>query len=228
MIRLILVRHGVTAWNEDGRYQGHSDVPLGERGQAQASQIGVRLAGEALTAAYASDLSRSRTTAEIALDGRDVPLFLLPALRERFFGSWEGLRVDEIKAQDPDTWDAWTRDPLLTRPPGGETGVEVLDRVVDCYSSIVGTEPVDQSPDDWFSYRAAGPMGSSGPQRTLLFVTHGGPARALLAHLIGVETRFYWRFGIRPASVSILDVYPEGPITEVIGDTSHLREELAR
>jgi len=58
---------------------------------------------------------------------------------------------------------------------------------------------------------------------TILIVSHGGTVRALLAHLFEVRIELYWRFGIRPASVSILDLYPEGAVAEVIGDTSHLQ-----
>ena len=71
-------------------------------------------------------------------------------------------------------------------------------------------------------YRAAGE--SAEGAGTILIVSHGGVIRALLAHLFEIRIELYWRFGIRPAAVSILDVYPEGAIAEVIGETSYVQE----
>jgi broad specificity phosphatase PhoE len=153
-----------------------------------------------------------------------VPLETTPALRETCFGAWEGLQAREIAARYPEAWDVWLRDPLRARPPGGETVEELQQRVVAFYRSVVSVENGRHRPRDWFSYRAAGPLSADSEDQTVLIVTHGGPVRALLTHLLDVRLDLYWRFGIRPASVSILDVYPEGAITEVIGDTSHLAE----
>jgi alpha-ribazole phosphatase len=222
VIRVIIARHGVTEWNQDGRYQGHRDVPLGEAGRQQAERLGRRLAGEHVTAAYTSDLGRARQTAEIALAGRESLLMTAPELRETCFGAWEGLQAREIADRYPAEWDAWIRDPVHARPPGGETVEDVHRRVVFFYRSIVDAGNGKHQPRDWFSYRASGPLRAEGEDQTILVVTHGGPVRALLTYLLEVRLDLYWRFGIRPASVSILDVYPEGAITEVIGDTSHL------
>ena len=222
MIRVIVARHGVTAWNQGGRYQGHQDVPLGDDGRRQAENLGHRLAAERISAAYSSDLARARDTAEIALAGRSVCLTPTPTLRETCFGAWEGLQAREIAARYPSEWESWLRDPLEARPPGGETVNELQQRVVAFYRSIVDLDDGQHAPRDWFSYRAAGPLSANGGDQTILIVTHGGPVRALLTYVLDVRLDLYWRFGIRPASVSILDVYPEGAITEVIGDTSHL------
>jgi broad specificity phosphatase PhoE len=74
---------------------------------------------------------------------------------------------------------------------------------------------------DRFLYRAAGGAAGKAPP-TLLLVTHGGALRVLLTHLLEMPVVLYWRLGARPASVTVLEVYPEGAIAEVIGDTSHL------
>jgi broad specificity phosphatase PhoE len=223
MIRLILVRHGVTEWNQAGRYQGRQDVPLSDAGRQQAKQVAKRLRDERITSAYASDLQRASETAAIVLDGRDVPLQLDPSLREMSFGAWEGLSAGEASARYPAEWAAWIRDPTTARPPGGaEDNDELQARVVAFYQSIVRPAPVDSVQPDWFMYRAAGE--SAAGTSTILVVSHGGVIRALLAHLFEIRIELYWRFGIRPASVSILDVYPEGAIAEVVGETSHVRE----
>ncbi|MPZ12961.1 MAG: hypothetical protein GEU73_00785 [Chloroflexi bacterium] len=223
MIRVILARHGVTTWNEGGRYQGHQDVPLADDGRLQAQRLGMRLRDTPITLAYSSDLCRARETAEIALEGRDVPIVTTPALREMCFGMWEGLRHDEIALRFAPEWGTWTVAPATTCPPGGhETLQGVRDRVRGFFRAAVGDAPHPSPAHDWFSYRAAGEAARPEDGRTLLFVAHGGPIRLLLADLFQMPTAAYWQFAVRPASVSLLDVYPEGAIAEVIGDTSHV------
>jgi len=219
--RLLLVRHGVTEWNQAGRYQGHQDVPLSETGREQAGRVADRLRSETITAAYSSDLRRARETASIILGERNVPLQLTPVLREMAFGGWEGLTAREIAERYPAEWDAWIRNPVLARPPGGEDLGELNARVTDFFRSMVQAPRTASAQPDWFSYRAAGES-TDHTSGTVLLVSHGGTVRALLAHLFEVRIELYWRFGIRPASVTILDLYPEGAVAEVIGDTSHL------
>ena len=224
MIRLILVRHGVTEWNQAGRYQGHHDVPLGATGRAQAVSAAERLRGESITTAFSSDLSRAHETARIILRGRSVSATPTPSLREMSWGAWEGLSGAEAAERFGAEWDAWTRDPVNERPPGaGESFGELAVRVRDFYHSTVEALARDgDGVPSRFLYRTAGEDARRAMHHTALFVSHGGPLRALLAHCLEVPLHLYWRFGIRPASVSILDVYPEGAIAEVIGDTSHL------
>jgi broad specificity phosphatase PhoE len=222
LMRLILVRHGVTEWNQAGRYQGHQDVPLSDAGREQARRAAQRLRAETITAAYSSDLQRARETASIILGERDVPPQETEALREMAFGAWEGLNARQVSERYPAEWAAWIRDPVAARPPGGGEDLnELLVRAAEFYRSIVSFPARDSAQPDWFTYRAAGESGD-GTSGTILVVSHGGTIRALLAHLFEVRIELYWRFGIRPASVSILDVYPEGAVADVIGDTSHL------
>ena len=226
MIRLLLVRHGVTDWNQEGRWQGHQDIPLGELGRRQAEQLAVRLQAETIDAVYTSDLARARDTALLAVADREIPVEEAAMLREMSFGAWEGLRYDQIATHFPSNWDSWVRDPVATPTTKGESLAQLRERLTAFYESVA--EPMARlgEPRDWFSYRAAGQSAGDRP-RTLLFVTHGGPVRILLTALLDIPAERYWRFAIRPASLSILDVYPEGAIAEVIGDTSHLTPGIA-
>jgi probable phosphoglycerate mutase len=88
---LLLVRHGETDWNADGRLQGQTDRPLSEYGRRQARQLAEELAGEEFDAIYASDLSRARETAEIVGARLGLPVALDSDLREKDWGTWEGL-----------------------------------------------------------------------------------------------------------------------------------------
>jgi probable phosphoglycerate mutase len=91
----LLVRHGETDWNADGRLQGHTDRPLSDYGREQARQLADKLAGEGLAAIYASDLARARETAEIVAARLQLQVVLDPDLREKDWGNWEGLTSTE-------------------------------------------------------------------------------------------------------------------------------------
>jgi broad specificity phosphatase PhoE len=88
---LLLVRHGETDWNAEGRLQGHTDRPLSDLGRRQARQLAGELASEELDAIYSSDLARARETAEIVGERLGLPVVLDPDLREKDWGTWEGL-----------------------------------------------------------------------------------------------------------------------------------------
>jgi broad specificity phosphatase PhoE len=92
---LLLVRHGETDWNADGLLQGHTDRPLSDFGRRQARQLAEELEGEPFDAIYASDLARARETAEIAGERLGLPIVLDPDLREKDWGTWEGLTAVE-------------------------------------------------------------------------------------------------------------------------------------
>jgi len=88
---LLLVRHGETDWNAEGRLQGQTDRPLSDFGRRQARQLAEALEGEELEAIYSSDLARARETAEIVGERLGLPVELDPDLREKDWGTWEGL-----------------------------------------------------------------------------------------------------------------------------------------
>jgi broad specificity phosphatase PhoE len=92
---LLLVRHGETDWNADGRLQGQTDRPLNDFGRRQAERLAEELADEELEAIYASDLARARETAEIVGLRLDLPVALDADLREKDWGTWEGLTAVE-------------------------------------------------------------------------------------------------------------------------------------
>jgi broad specificity phosphatase PhoE len=102
MTTLLLVRHGETNWNAERRWQGHADVPLNDRGRAQAHALAEQLAGESIDAIYSSDLSRARDTAEIVGARLDMPVVVDAELREIDVGPIEGMTAEETGT--PDGW----------------------------------------------------------------------------------------------------------------------------
>ena len=185
MTRWFLVRHGETEWNRDGRIQGHSDVPMSDTGHEQARRTAERLAHVAFSAAYASDLSRARETAEIILarNSAPPPLRVDTALRELSFGLLEGRTMKEISATHPrvaERFEGIDRD-LAMAPAEGESLLDAFARQRD------------------FLRRASAQEGS------VLVAGHGGTLRVLALLLLGFDPDYYWCFrGLGSASISVL------------------------
>ncbi|GAJ15856.1 unnamed protein product, partial [marine sediment metagenome] len=170
MMRVILVRHGETIWNEEQRYQGASDPPLSERGELQARRLAARLASESIGLIYSSDSTRALQTADqiAAHHGRQVRAD--PRLREMDFGDWEGLTYSEIRERYPQALARWQGDPLATSPPGGESLAQLAMRVGDVLDDF---PKLDQA-------------------ETVLVVSHGGPLRVLLCLALGLAPADHW------------------------------------
>lgn len=141
MTRLCLVRHGETDWNLEGRYQGQNDVPLNEKGRAEAHALAQKLQGTPFTAFYTSDLRRAKETAEVLRAFVHLPLTLEPRLREINQGEWEGQLVEVIKARYTELWRERTVDPASVRPPSGETVRDVATRVHAALDDIAALHP---------------------------------------------------------------------------------------
>ncbi len=119
---LVLIRHGVTAWNRERRFQGQTDIELDEEGLAQAALTGRRLAAWQVDAVYTSDLSRARQTAEPIAAVRGLPVHIEPRLRERHYGSFEGRTHEELERHQAEAWRRWRqREPDFVLPGGGES-----------------------------------------------------------------------------------------------------------
>jgi len=202
MVKLILVRHGRTEWNAEGRFQGQSDVPLNAAGRRQAAALSRRLSREPVTAVYASDLQRAHETALCIAAAHGLGVYSEPRLREMSFGAWEGLTFDEIERRDPPGLAAWQADPLNVAPPGGETLAQLAARVEAALNEIVQTHR----------------------DETALLAAHGGSLQALLCLAFGMSLQRYWQFRLDLAAVSELYVYPEGAILTLLNDTAHLRD----
>ncbi|OYT70344.1 MAG: alpha-ribazole phosphatase [Chloracidobacterium sp. CP2_5A] len=134
---LLLIRHGQTADGPAPRCHGWTDLPLSEEGARQVKRLAQYLRAWRVDALYASDLIRSRHTAEILAAGRNVRPVIRPELREINFGDLEGCLVDELPARFPATVAAWRANPATCRFPNGETFQEVKRRVLPTVESLV-------------------------------------------------------------------------------------------
>jgi len=186
-MRVLLVRHGETPWNAEGRYQGQTDIPLSAVGEEQARKLGVRLADVAITRAVSSPLSRARRTAELALGGQRASMLTIDVgLSEIHHGTWEGKLAGEIAASDGERFAAWRSAPesVLMPGPGGESLQHVLDRA-------------------WPALQRA--CAGLGDGDTLLVVAHDAVNRVLLCRVLGIPLARLWGFRQAPTTLNLLE-----------------------
>lgn len=184
-MRILLARHGETAWNAEGRYQGQEDIALSEVGERQAALLGARLADARIDRAVSSPLSRANRTARLALGAdRDVLLTTDAGLAEIAHGSWEGLLASEIRERDPERLIAWRDAPDTVLMPGGESLQQVFDRAWPAF-----TRAVD----------------GLGPDETALIVAHDAVNRVILCRILGIPFSKLWTFRQAPTTLNLLE-----------------------
>jgi probable phosphoglycerate mutase len=164
MTTIHLVRHGETDWNRELRWQGHSNVPLNERGRTQARKLADTLSGTPFAAVYSSDLRRASETARIVADRLSLPVQTDEDLREIDVGSWEGFTLADLEARVPDAVARW-EEKGEHGWEDGESHAAMMVRVRNAIGSIAA--------------RHEG-------ERVLVF-SHGGPIRALKALAAGFD-----------------------------------------
>lgn len=164
---IYLVRHGkILSPDDQKRYIGHYDAHLDENGIEQARSLRQRLDGVPLTAAYCSDLSRSRRTAEIIVHEKGVPLFARQDLRELHLGEWEGRTFADVEQRFPDEFRKRGSDIVRFHIPGGESFADCNKRVLAALHDILRI--------------------STG---NILIVGHAGVNRMILCNGMGVPLR---------------------------------------
>ncbi|KIF69779.1 histidine phosphatase [Streptomyces sp. AcH 505] len=193
--RILLVRHGQTAWSLSGRHTGRTDIPLLDEGRRGAKLLGERLqrapwSGLAGAEVRTSPLVRAADTCELAGFGDRAQPW--DALLEFDYGGYEGLTPAQIKSDRPD-WFIW-RDGV----PDGETLADVSARA----DEVV----------EW----------ARSADRDVLVFAHGHILRAIGARWLGEDVSFAARIRLDPASVSVLGWAYEAPAVEVWNDSAHL------
>jgi broad specificity phosphatase PhoE len=159
---LLLVRHGETDWNREGRWQGLSDTHLNDQGREQARSLALQADG--VDVIYSSDLARASETAEIVAEDLGLDVRLDERLRERGFGEWEGLNSDEIEERFAEAHGRWK----AGEGPGAENAepfAAFAGRIHDFVDEILERHPGE----------------------TVLVVSHGGSIRVIHALAAGLD-----------------------------------------
>ena len=200
--RLVLVRHGVTEWNREGRFQGHLDPPLSDAGRREARLVGVRLAGaDGLrpTRIVSSSLSRALETARAIGEAVGLAAEPDPRLMEIGQGAWEGHTTAELEASDPVAYAAWRAAAGIRQPPGGEPIASVVVRVTELLGDV---------------------MRDDDPSTTTCLVSHGGTLRVIANQLLDLGASP--ALDVDNASVSVVSRRGNAWHLERWNDTLHL------
>lgn len=204
MSRLLLVRHGITEFNSTRRFAGYSDVEMSADGYRQVEKLRDRLANEKIDAVYSSDLKRALATAELLSAERKAEVIACSELREVNYGVVEGLTFQEIRSRYPEVAELITNFNLRLEFPDGESFEGFIERVIKFLDRLEKHEPSE----------------------TILIVSHSGPLRTLVCHLLGIAQDHWWQIRCDNASLSIVGTYPRGAIISLLNDTSHLRDNV--
>lgn len=199
--RILLVRHGQTVSNKEGRFCGHSETALTPLGIEQARALGRRLASLPLDAVYTSDFSRSIDTAAIILAGRDLTPRVDAGFREIHYGDWEMERERDIARRDRETMRLLRAEDPSWRPPGGETIDEVRRRTLAALDRVIRAHP----------------------HQSALIVTHGTAINCLLAGILRMDPAFTFRITIANCALNELVVYNRRVLVTCLNDRSHLQ-----
>jgi alpha-ribazole phosphatase len=201
MLTLHLVRHGDTLQAAEGYFAGDIDPPLTDRGRAQAEAAARALAKMEIAAMYVSPKLRARQTAEPIAKACKLEPVIDEGLREIAYGAWEGRKESEIKAAEPDMFQAWTSDPALVAPPGGESAFGIAARALPVILRA----------------RRENPTGH------VLFVSHKATIRIITCALLGVPLgRFRDRVACPTASLTTFEFGERGGMLIRLGDVHHL------
>jgi broad specificity phosphatase PhoE len=200
--RLLLVRHGVTDWNREGRFQGHLDPPLGDEGRREAALVGERIAGDPSlrpTRVISSSLGRALETAAAIARAAGVSVEPDARLIEIGQGRWEGRTHAEIAVSDAERYAAWRRATGIRRPPGGESTRSAIDRVTALLREV-----------------------AAGAEGTVCLVSHGGTLRVAARVLFDLHATQSWALDVDNASLGVADRVGPRWRLERWNDTLHL------
>lgn len=237
-----LLRHGATEGSDVKRYKGSINVPLSEEGQRQVEQLAEYLNRSykscmtysgLFNAVYCSPLSRALKSAEIIAKQFGLAPIVVPDLRERSFGIWEGMSFNEIKEKYPEEFEAWAGNPLKFGPIGGESTLEVRDRVISALNKILNdhnsqeTVPVTPPCFPLDKGRLGGVSGvlESGlyPAMNIAIVAHGGVNRIILCHVMGIPLENIFRIEQDFAAVNIIEFHDKYPVVKLINGGIELK-----
>ena len=200
--RFILVRHGETTWNKEGRYQGQIDTPLTPFGREQGQLAAKALKAVPIDACYASPLSRAVDTAMMCVAAHGLPVNTDERLLEIHHGEWEGMLSDDVGKTYPELLDQWKTSVVgVTMPgPGGEDITTVRDR-----SMAVFRELADRH-----------------KEQTVLVVAHDAVNKAVLCDILDIDLSHFWQIKQDNTCINVFE-YQDGKWRLVLmNSTAHL------
>lgn len=200
MAKIMLTRHGKTAWNEVRKVQGHSNTELTAEGIKQAELLAAHCPLEKVSAVYSSDLNRAKTTAEILAKKFNLPVQLEKNLREINFGDLEGKTLAEFEKHDPQNFYNFFNKPDELKINNAETFFELQARAFSAVKKIIAAHP----------------------DENIIIVAHGAINRTILCSILEIPIRKMWSLSQFNTAVNLIR-YDDGFFTvDLINGTAHL------
>lgn len=199
-MRIILVRHGQTDANKEGRFQGASDAPLNNLGLSQAEALARRLSSEPLDAVYSSPQARAMHTASPIARTHSLAIDTVQDLRELDIGELDGLHGPDLKERYPHILEQWRANVGALTMPGGE--------------SIVGLQKR--------AWNAILHIRDNHPEGTVVAVSHNFAIQSILLKALGMDLRNFQRIRQDLAAITELDFTNGEPVLRSLNDRCHL------
>jgi broad specificity phosphatase PhoE len=205
-MRLVLIRHGETRWNETHKFQGVSDIELSPKGKSQAQSLAESLKGETLVAIYTSPLIRARQTAEQIARYHACPVIIDEGLKELNQGQLEGLTGEDLRRGYPGFLKKWLQDPERTSLPQGESLGDLQRRAWASIERIMGEYP----------------------EGTVVVVAHSFVNLTILCRVLEIPLRHFRHFRQDATGKNIIEFSERGAVLHCLNDTCHLVETPKR
>ena len=202
--RIVILRHGETDWNMEGRFQGQIDIPLNENGKDQAKKASEYLKEIKFNKAYSSSMKRPFETAQIILGNNNLKIKKIDELVEISHGLWEGKLENEIKDNWPKLLADWHEKPETVTMPEGESIRDVAKRSIAAWERICD----DQEDED-----------------ITLLVAHDAVNKTLICHLLGLDYSNIWMIKQGNGGITVIDIFKESNKDNVVSSlniTTHL------
>lgn len=202
-MRFLLIRHGETVWNTQGRYQGNTDIQLSELGRKQAALLAERLQTVQIDHIYASPLSRAYDTAMETAKLKGMEVTVDERLRELDFGVWDGLTRDELAEKFGDSYKDYRKEPFHYPFPGEGSLNHAKFRV---------GMAIEEIKEKYYN-----------TDQTVAVFAHGGILKLAIFHLLDLSSRYYRNIELDNTSITIIDVLPDRCMLQLLNDANHLR-----
>lgn len=199
MLKLFLVRHGESAWNQLQLYTGQQDVPLSELGQRQAARLAGALADTTFAEIYSSPLERAVATAEPTAREHRLTCTRDARLAEIHHGAWEGQPASVIREQYAQDYMLWQTQPHQVQMPGGESLRDVALRAQAFLQDVLAKHP----------------------DGNVLIVTHDAVLRVLVLETLLMGLEYFWRWRFDNASVTVVERLADGHFRLKLSNDCH-------
>ena len=200
MTKLMLIRHGGTAWNVEEIFRGRADVELNETGIKQAELLAKHLTDERIVALYSSPLKRALRTAELVVIPHHIDVTPAPESIDFDYGEWQGLSHDTVKEKYKTLYTQWLNNPHLVKVPKGENLDDVGERVTSLVDRIITKH-----------------------EGTVALVSHRVVGKVLICALLGLDNSHFWNIRLDTCGITTFVYEDKKFILEKHNDTSFLK-----